>query len=149
MGLWTRSEFGDKVGVLGLRRAAAVLTAEVTCSALHEGHPASFPCTSIPLLAHTPPRDGISCASKNSCLSAPLEGRRSSGWQKVVARSGGDGARKGGGGRKGTKNQETLIKRKEKGENCALTKHECRQRPDQAAHLFTCHWFLLIYKHER
>lgn len=55
MGLCTRrSEFGDKVGILGLRRAAAVLTAEVTCSALHEGHPVS-PAPSPPS-SPTPPR---------------------------------------------------------------------------------------------
>lgn len=74
IGLWTRrSEFGDKVGILGLRRVAAELTAEVTCSALHEGAPA-------------PPRtpgDGISCATKPSCLSAPPEGEEAVGGRRL------------------------------------------------------------------
>lgn len=55
MGLWTRrSEFGDKVGILGLRRVAAVLTAEVTCSALRERHPVSR--APAPPSSPTPPR---------------------------------------------------------------------------------------------
>lgn len=60
------------------------------------------------------------------------------GWSEEAGRREGRGPKPG-----------DINKDEGKGGDCTLPKHECRQRPDQAAHLFTCHWFLFIYKHAR
>lgn len=148
MGLWTRrSEFGDKVGILGLRRVAAVLTAEVTCSALRERHPVSR--APAPPSSPTPPRGmALAVPPKTAAYQlfwreeAAVGGRRlqgGAGWRERERKK----------KKKRTKKKETLIRMKEKGGgggSCTLPKHARRQRPDQAAHLLiTCHWFLHMY----
>lgn len=114
MGLWTRrSEFGDKVGILGLRRVAAVPTAEVTCSALRERHPVSR--APAPPSSPTPPRGmALAVPPKTAAYQlfwreeAAVGGRRlqgGAGWRERERKK----------KKKRTKKKETLIRMKEKG----------------------------------
>lgn len=99
--------------MLGLRQAAAAPTAEVTCSALQEGHPVS-PAPAPPS-SPTPPRGmALAVPPKTAAYQLLWREEEAVGGRRLLQGMG-DGVREGVGGRKRTKKTGDINKDEGKG----------------------------------